>query len=157
MNPHTLAQTLLQPLAAGHERLPETADVILLQQPSREQLHARAHHFVALLQEHGDCPRDHGSSWQAREDETVIHLPNGARAIVYHASGALRYVSGLAPMAQPFDRATGLAELIQQVESRALKLQLRSWAGMHDTLHFERLFQRRAAGVHRDGRLSEVT
>lgn len=145
-----LAQTL-----AGQD-VPDTADVILLQQPRREQLQARARRLVALLQEHGDCPPDNGSSWQAREDQTVIHLPSGARAIVYHASGALRYVSGLAPMGSPFDRATGLDELIQRLETRARKLKLRDWASAHGELRFERLFRRLGAGAHRDGMLSEV-
>lgn len=151
MDPITLARTLAGPGA------PEAADVILLQQPRREQLQARARRFVALLQEHGDCPIDNGNSWQARDDQTVIHLADGARAVVYHASGALRYVSGLAPMAGPFDRATGLDELIQRIETRALKLQLRGWTGAHGELRFERLFRRLAAGAHRNGALSEVT
>ena len=151
MDPITLARTL-----AG-QHAPEAADVILQQQPRREQLQARARRFVALLQEHGDCPVDNGNSWQARDDQTVIHLADGARAVVYHASGALRYVSGLAPMARPFDRATGLDDLIQRLETRALRLKLRDWAGAHGELRFERLFRRLAAGVHRDGGLSAVT
>src|SRR6059058_6172328 len=149
------AITLAHTLAGAY--VPETADVILLQQPNREQLQARARRLVALLQEHGDCPHDNGSSWQARDDQTVIHLADGARAVVYHASGALRYVSGLAPMASPFDRATGLEELIQRVETRALKLNLRDWAGAHGDLRFERLFRRLAAGAHHDGKLSDIT
>jgi hypothetical protein len=151
MDAITLANTL------GGAYVPEAADVILLQQPRREQLQARARRFIAQLQEHGDCPMDNGSSWHAREDQTVIHLADGARAIVYHASGALRYVSGLAPMASPFDRATGLDELIQRIETRALKLNLRDWAGAHGDLRFERLFRRLAAGAHQSGKLSEVS
>src|SRR5206468_8351005 len=141
----------------GGAHVPEAADVILLLQPRREQLQAHARRFIALLQEHGDCPMDKGSSWRAREDQTVIHLADGARAIVYHASGALRYVSGLAPMASPFDRATGLDELIQRLETRAMKLKLRDWTGAHGELRFERLFRRLAAGAHQSGPLSGVT
>jgi hypothetical protein len=149
------AITLAHTLAGAY--VPETADVILLQQPNREQLQARARRLITLLQEHGDCPIDHGSSWQARDDQTVIHMADGARVVVYHASGALRYVSGLAPMASPFDRATGLDELIQRLETRAMKLKLRDWTGAHGELRFERLFRRLAAGAHQSGTLSGVT
>ena len=151
MDAITLARTL------DGADLPDAADVILLQPPGREQLQARARRLLPLLREHGDCPRDKGSSWQTREDQTVIHLANGARAVVYHASGALRYVSGLAPMASPFDRATSLDELTQRVETRALKLHLRDWAGAHGELAFERLFRRLAAGAHRNGQRAEPT
>lgn len=151
MDAITLAHTL-----AGTD-VPDAADVILLQQPRRDQLQARARRLIALLQEHGDCLEGNGSAWHARDDQTVFHLADGARAIVYHASGALRYVSGLAPMASPFDRATGLDELIQRLETRARKLALHDWAGAHGELRFERLFRRLGAGAHSSGTLSGMT
>jgi hypothetical protein len=151
MDAITLARTL------DGADLPDAADVILLQPPSGEQLQARARRLLTLLREHGDCPRDKGSSCQAREDQTVIHLADGARAVVYHASGALRYVSGLAPMASPFHHATGPDELIQQLDIHARKLHLRDWAGAHGELAFERLFRRLAAGAHRNGQRAEPT
>lgn len=153
----TLTRSLLRRLAEDSAVLPAAADVILLQQPDRERLHMRARRFVALLQDHGDCGRDHGSAWQADEDQTTIHLPNGARAIVVHASGALRYVSGLAPLSQPFSAGTGRQDLLDRLVSRARAMDLAAWCGARDTLRFERLFQRRAAGMDREGRPSPVT
>jgi hypothetical protein len=155
MNQHTLLQTLAG--ACGDTRIPAQADVLLLQPPTREQLQARARRFVALLQEHDDCPRDNGGTWQERDDHTVIHLPDGARAMVYHASGALRFVSGLAPADAAFERDVERDILQRLVEERARKLTLSDWAGPNGELRFERLFRTRGQGADPAGKTSATT
>jgi hypothetical protein len=155
MNDHTLLHMLAG--ACADARLPEQADILLLQTPTREQLKARARRFVALLQEHGDCPHDNGGTWQLRDDHTVIYLPDGARAMVYHASGALRYVSGLAPAESPFGHEAERDVLQRLVEERAHKLTLSDWAGPNGELRFERLFRTRGQGADPAGKASATT
>lgn len=154
MDVHTLAASLLE---ADAQQAPTHADVLLLQQLSREQLQARSRRFVSLLREQDGCPHDDGGSWKQSGDHTVIHLAGGARAMLYHASGALRYVSGLAPAAAPFARGTEQEALLRQVEERALKLQLAEWAGGRGELRFEHLFRTLGRGADRAGRHSEAT
>jgi hypothetical protein len=155
MNDHTLLHTLAG--ACADTRIPEQADILLLQTPTQEQLQARARRFVALLQEHDDCPHDNGGTWQQRDDHTVIHLPDGARAMVYHASGALRFVSGLAPAESAFGQDTGRDVLQRLVEERARKLALADWAGPNGELRFERLFRTRGQGADPAGKTSAAT
>jgi hypothetical protein len=155
MNDHTLLHTLAG--ACADARIPDQADVLLLQAPTQEQLQARARRFVAQLAEHGDCPHDNGGTWQQRDDHTVIHLPDGARAMVYHASGALRYVSGLAPAESPFAREAERDALQRLVEERARKLALSDWAGPNGELRFERLFRTRGQGADPTGKASAPT
>lgn len=154
MDVHTLAASLLE---ADSQQAPTHADVLLLQQLSREQLQARSRRFVSLLREQDGCPHDDGGSWKQSGDHTVIHLAGGARAVLYHASGALRFVSGLAPAAAPFARGAEQEALLRLVQERALKLQLAEWAGARGELRFEHLFRTLGRGADRAGRQSEAT
>ena len=155
MSDHTLLHTLAGTCADA--RIPGQADILLLQTPTQEQLHARARRFVALLEEHGDCPHDNGGAWQQRDDQTVIYLPDGARAMVHHASGALRYVSGLGPAEAAFEHDAERAVLQRLVEERARKLALSDWAGPNGELRFERLFRTLGQGADPAGKTSATT
>jgi hypothetical protein len=155
MNDHTLLHTLAG--ACADTSIPDRADVLLLQTPTQEQLQARARRFVAQLAEHGDCPHDNGGTWQQRDDHTVIYLPDGARAMVYHASGAVRYVSGLAPTESAFEHDAERDALQRLVEERAHKLTLSDWAGPNGELRFERLFRTRGQGADPAGKASATT
>jgi hypothetical protein len=158
MNEQTLMTALL-----GTETEPDASqppaqvDVLLLQQLSRDQLQARSRRFVGLLREQDGCPNDDGGSWKQSDDHTVIHLSGGARAVLYHASGALRYVSGLAPAQAPFARGTEQDALLRLVQERALKLRLAEWAGANAELRFEHLFRTLGRGTDRAGKQSEAT
>jgi hypothetical protein len=156
MDVHTLAASLLD-AGAGTDAPPTHANVLLLQQLAREQLQARSRRFVSLLREQDGCPNDDGGSWKQSGDHTVIHLAGGARAVLYHASGALRYVSGLAPAQAPFARGTEQDTLMRLVQERARKLQLADWAGAKAELRFEHLFRTLGRGTDRAGRQSEAT
>src|SRR5690349_243474 len=97
-------QTLIENLAAscdGH--LPNRADVLALRPFTRDDVPARASRFLGLLQEADACAHDR-ANLVTREDRTLIHLAGGARAAVYHASGALQFHSGLPPLQAPFAR-----------------------------------------------------
>jgi hypothetical protein len=162
MNEQTLTAALLGTgTEPGAGQPPAQADVLLLPQLSRDQLQARSRRFVGLLREQDGCPNDDGGSWKQSDDHTVIHLSGGARAVLYHASGALRYVSGLAPASKPFARGAGQDTLLRQVAERALKLRLAEWAGqgtaMGAELRFEHLFRTLGRGTDRAGKQSEAT
>jgi hypothetical protein len=144
-------------LGAASNQPPAHADVLLLQQLSREQLQARARRFVGLLREQDGCPQTDAGSWKQSEDHTVIHLAGGARAVLYHASGALRYISGLAPASSPFTRGAEHDSLLRLVQERALKLKLADWAGTGAELRFEHLFRTLGRGTDRAGKQSEAT
>ena len=151
-------QTLLQSLnGIGASPPPTQADVLLLQQLPTDQVLARLRRFTGLLREQDDCPHDNGGAISVREDQTVAHLADGARAIVYHASGALRYVSGLAPAESSFARAPERESLVRLVEERARKLNLADWAGANGELRFENLFQTLGRGADRSGKQSAAT
>jgi hypothetical protein len=164
MNEQTLLTTLLEAQAGAESATnepPAQADVLLLQQLSHEQLQARLRRFVGLLREQDGCPNDDGGSTKQSDSHTVIHLADGARAVLYHASGALRYVSGLAPAAKPFVRGAEHDTLLRIVQERALKLKLADWAGQGTNtsaeLRFERLFRTLGRGADRAGKQSEAT
>jgi len=151
-------QTLLQSLnGIGASPPPTEADVLLLQQLSFDQLQARIRRFTALLREQDDCPHDNGGTISVREDQTVAYLSDGARATVYHASGALRYVSGLAPAEFPFAHAPEREALVRLIHERARKLNLADLAGANGELRFENLFQTLGRGTDRAGKHSATT
>lgn len=150
-------QTLIDSLAAASgPKLPTQADVVVLQQLSLDEVQARARRFISLLQQQDDCAHD-GGDWRVGDDHSVINLPGGASVVVYHASGALQYASGLAPLASPFKGTPGKEELVRLLDAGAHKLGLTEWAGTGNELAFERLFQSKARGADRKGSNSETT
>lgn len=156
MNRQSLLQSLAGANAAG--QTPAQADILLLQTPTREALQARARQFLALLRpDREDCGREDPGAWKEGEERTVVHLPEGARAILYHASGALRYASGLAPPEQAFEREPGRDALLRLLEERARALALGDWAGAGNGLRFERLFRTLGRGADREGRQAATT
>jgi hypothetical protein len=150
-------QSLIESLAAsaGHE-LPAHADIILLQPPGLDAVHERARRFIATLARLADCAGGR-SDWRSGDDSTVVRLAGEARVTVFHASGALQYVSALAPLAAPFTRTTGTDELVHTIAATAQQLALHEWAGAGNQLVFERLFQQKGRGTDRKGALSETT
>jgi hypothetical protein len=158
MNEHTLLQSLIgDGIGNGASCPPAHADVLLLQQLPFDQLQARIRRFTGLLREQDGCPRDYGGAVSVRDDQTVAYLADGARAIIYHASGALRYVSGLAPAEFPFAHAPGREALVRMVHERARKLNLADLAGADGELRFENLFQTLGRGIDRAGKHSATT
>jgi hypothetical protein len=119
---------------------------------------SRLRHLLAIVagEAEDDCVSDRGD-WRAGDDITTVTLAQGARAVLYHASGALRYVSGLAPAQAPFARGAGQDTLLRLVQERALKLRLAEWAGANAELRFEHLFRTLGRGTDRAGKQSEAT
>lgn len=148
-------QSLIESLAAscdGH--LPNRAEVLALRPFTRDDVRARASRFLGLLQEADACAQDR-ASFVTREDRTLVQLAGGARAVVYHASGALQFHSGLAPLQAPFARVPEREALTRLVGATAARLRLQEWAGDGNTLAFERLFQSKGQGADRNEAVSE--
>lgn len=89
------------------------------------------------------------SDWNRQEDRTLVRLPNGGWAEVFHASGALRVVTGLPTMAALFAAVDKKESLIRLVDKAASPLHLESWLSPPARIEFERLWQIKAAASDR--------
>jgi hypothetical protein len=133
--------------------LPDRVSVLALERLPLEALHERLDRFVSLAAD-CDCVPRHRGRYIVGEDHTLVLLPRGARAVVYHASGAMRVSGGLAPMEGLFDGLPEKAMLTRQIEQAADVLRLQSWLGPEDRLSFERLWQIKATGADRSGTIA---
>ena len=148
-------QTLIDSLTGACEgQLPNRADVLALRPFTQDDVRARARRFVALLHQADACSHDH-VHFVTHDDRTQVLLPGGARAVLYHASGALQFSARLAPFQAPFERAEEQEVLKRMVTDAALRLNLGDWAGDKGSLVFERLFQSKGQGADRNARASE--
>jgi hypothetical protein len=147
-------QLLIDSLVKSVGRCPAQADVIGLQQFSLDDMQARAKRFLALLGDQEDRSSDRGD-WQTRDDHTTIRLPQGARALLYHASGAVKYSAGLTPFQAIFERVEDRERLTRMVGEAARKYNISQWAGPGGELAFERLWQMKAQGEDKSGKQSE--
>lgn len=145
---------MMESLAASAGRVPTHVDIVGLQQFSTEEMQARTRRLLSQVAERSDCSLDRGD-WQAGDDHTLIRLPEGARAMLYHASGSMVYTSGLAPFAARFERMEDKEHLIRQVNQTAKELVVRQWVGNHGDLVFERLWQMKAQGADLKGTMAE--
>lgn len=145
---------LIEGLMASVGKVPSQAGVIGLQQLSLDDMRGRTQRLLSLVGEHSTRSLERGD-WTAHEDHTAIRLPDGARAMFYHASGAVKYSSGLAPFDAMFERVGEREELTRLVMEAARGLNLEQWAGERGEIVFERLWQTKAQGADRSGKLSD--
>lgn len=148
-------QSLIDSLAAACEgQHPNRADVLALRPFSQDDVHARANRFVAMIHEVDACSRDH-LNFVKHDDRTQVLLAGGARATVFHASGALQFSAGMGPFQAPFERVEDAEVLTRLLGNTAQRLHLGDWAGDNGSLAFERLFQSKGQGADREGQAAE--
>lgn len=150
MNQQFLIDTLMQ---SGAPQVPARADIVALTALTRDDARAGMNRFLTALHEADICRHDRANLTD-RGERSVAYLPDGARAVVFHASGALQYVSGLAPFQAPYGRLEESPVLVRQLEQAAQRLDLNAWVGERGSLAFERLWQTKARGSDREQRLS---
>ncbi|MFL6709101.1 MAG: hypothetical protein ACJ8HI_12930 [Massilia sp.] len=153
--------SLTSMLATCASETPATAAIYAVQQFSLDELRQRAGALIATLasnqadlQQSGSCRSDHGDS-VVDDSTTTIRLAGGARAVLYHASGAVEYRSGLAPFEAVFARAEEREVLTRLVAASAAKIDLNAWLGDQGKLAFERLWQQKARGTDRSGKATD--
>lgn len=147
-------QKLIARLGASAGQVPSQADVIGLQQLSLDNMLGRTKRLLAQVGAAQQRSLDKGD-WQPGDGHTAVRLPQGARALLYHASGGMQYRSGLAPFESLFGRMKDAASLTRIVEEAAKKCDIASWAGKQGTLVFERLWQMKAQGADKNAKLSD--
>jgi hypothetical protein len=151
-------QALIDALAASAApNVPARADVLELQQLTPDDLRARLDAFVALVgRPADDREKEDCKVLDLRENQTTVPLAGGARAVLYHASGALRFTSGMPPLSALFPRVESGETLVKRLNEAAQKLRIGEWCDKKDRIAFERLFQTKAQGMDRAGKMSAV-
>ncbi|MBC7625081.1 MAG: hypothetical protein H7232_17045, partial [Aeromicrobium sp.] len=151
------AQLLIDGLMAEAIDVPATADIIAVQQFSLDELKSRTRHLLAVVAstQEDECASDR-ADWVSTDEQTSLRLAQGARATLYHASGAMKYVSALTPMQALFKSVCDKETLTRQVNEAAKKLNIAEWAGDQGSIAFERLWQQKAQGTDKTGAVSEA-
>jgi hypothetical protein len=130
--------------------VPLRVEVFAVRRYSQDDLERRTKQFLSRTAEAYNLSLDRGD-WVMQQDRTLIRLPAGARAVVYHASGALRLVMGLAPMELLFKKTEDRKTLTKLVEGTVGKLGLNEGLNPKESLHFERLWQIKASATNPKG------
>src|SRR5262245_26894466 len=145
---------LIEKMTTSVEGVPARAEVMVLRQYSLEEIKSRAKRFLSMTAEACNQPLDRGD-WVVQQDQTLIHLSLGARAIIYHASGAMNLVTGLRPMESLFEKVEDRKVLERHVEKTTNRLNISQWTGQQQSLRFERLWQIKATAAERNGKAVE--
>jgi len=136
-------------------QVPEKVEVLSLQQPTLDDVERRMQRLLGLVGERtGTQPERH--DLVREQDRSVFRLPLGARLVGYHASGAVKFTSGLRPMEKLIGAERDPQELLDVIRPVAELLDLPSWAGTEGELQFERLWQIKACAAHREGSRAET-
>ncbi len=83
-------------LIGALESVPAQAEVIELKQPNLDDLRRRGHQLLAIIGNSCGCNFERGD-WSEQEQSTLIRLPQGAKAVLHHPSGAMQLTTGMAP------------------------------------------------------------
>jgi hypothetical protein len=146
----------IEELAGMAEGAPERAEVLSLRRLSVEEVEARMRRLLSMTA--GACGRSgKEGDWVRGSDHTLVRLPNGARAVGYHASGAMSVTAGLEPMDRPFGPEADKGSLSKQVFEVADGFELDMWLGRGERLEFERLWQIKAAAADPRANAVEAT
>ena len=137
-------------MASSIRDVPSEIDIFAVRQYPIDELRRRTKSFLAMAGDEYNLPLSRGD-WVEKQDRTVIRLPQEARAVVYHASGAMKLVTGLKPMESLFQKTQERERLIQMVEEAADRLNISQWVRKEESLAFERLWQIKACAADRKG------
>jgi hypothetical protein len=144
---------LMEKLCACASQVPTHAEVLGLRQHPVDELERRAKSFLSTLGDACSHPMDRGD-WITEESRTLIKMPMGARAVLYHASGAMEIHTGLNPMESLFqENIDDKPYLTKLVESVAARSKLREGLSPNNRLEFERLWLIKAAAGDREGKV----
>lgn len=123
----------------------------MLRQHSVDEIARRAKRFLALAGDLCHQPMDRGD-WISQQSRTLIRMPLGARAVLYHASGAMAIHSGLGPMESLFKDVPNREYLVKMIEEITSRARVSEWLGTNTSLEFERLWYIKAAAAGREGK-----
>lgn len=141
---------LVEKLMASAAQVPPRAEVLSVRQHPMDELERRMRRFLAALNDVNKQPMKHGD-WMSHNGRTVIHMPLGACAVLYHASGAMSLHTGLKPMEALFrDREQNEAALLRMVEHAATEARVRDWISPDTVLRFEKLWYIKACAAARE-------
>ncbi|WP_124449770.1 hypothetical protein [Paucibacter sp. KBW04] len=146
--------SLMESLASSQKEPPTEVNVFELGRPSVEDLQRRLRKWLRLGGEVCEKSFDRGE-WTRYEDHTLVRLPQGAQALMYHASGAFKLSSGRAPMEALFKEMEPAAKLTERAEALVKSLGVQDSLGRGESLSFERLWQTKAAAQDREGKAVE--
>lgn len=145
-------KVLIEKMLGTLNKVPASGEVIGLRQLSLKDSESRARHFIAKVGEAFQLPLEKFNRVE-RDNRTLFYLPRGNRAVVYHASGALKLVSNLNPMETLFKEMPHPKKLTSLLQEAADRLELHQWVRNEkkERLEFERLWQIKAAAGDKEG------
>ena len=145
-------QDLIKTLADSVPDVPSDVEILALRPLTLDEMMRRAKRLLVSASDVCHVPFDR-ADWVQQHDTTLGRLAMGARVVIYHASGAMRFVAGLAPMEQLITN-TERGYLMKVVESAADRLRISEWVNTRESLRFERLWQIKASAADREGKIT---
>jgi hypothetical protein len=145
---------LIEKMADSTGTVPVQAEVFAVRQYSLEDLTRRAKRLLGMTADVCKLSLDRGD-WVQQADRTLVRLPMGGRAMVHHASGAMKVTTGLAPMESLFAKIEARESLKKLVEATAARMRIDEWAGHNESLNFERLWQIKASAADQEHKAVE--
>lgn len=139
---------LIRKMAEQVGGVPSHVEIFAVRQHSLEEMTGRMKRFLGAAADACHVSPDR-ADWVQQADRTLVRLTLGARAVLYHASGAMKLVTGLAPMESLFDRPASREQITRLVEKMAERLRISDLAGPRGSLGFERLWQIKASAADR--------
>jgi hypothetical protein len=140
---------LIERMAEGVEAVPPSTQVFALRQYSLEEMTRRAKRLLDTTAEVCSVSLDR-ADWVQQPGRTLVRLPMGGRAVIYHASGAMKVVMGLNPMESLFTKIEARESLMEPVEATVERLRVAERIGYRESLSLERLWQIKASTADRE-------
>jgi hypothetical protein len=130
----------IEQLAGLAGTVPTEAAVYALEPPSSTAVATRLQRLIEAVAEITQRPSDRRSA-EVTADRTFVHLPDGGRAVTYHASGAVTVRTGLAPMDALFPEPEPADKLAPRVLKMSERLGLSRWVRAGERLSLERVWR----------------
>ena len=145
---------LAESLSSMQQKVPDEVAILELRRMHVEDIHRRLKKLLRNADDVCGFPLERGH-WVRHDDRTLVQLPGNAYAVVYHASGALKLWSGVAPMDKLYKEMPNLDSETARAREVIKGMGLADQLPRGQSISFERLWQLKAAGADRSGKMSE--
>jgi hypothetical protein len=146
---------LAETLSSIQQKVPDEISILNIRRHTVDDLHRRLKKLLKTSDDICGFPVERGH-WTHFDDRTLVRMPENAYAVVYHASGAIKMFSGMAPMDNLFKDMPPRDTLISRTEALVKELAFAEQLPRGQSLSFERLWQVKASGIDRSGKMADT-
>jgi hypothetical protein len=139
----------IEKIISAVDKTPSEVKIYSVRQHSLSELQERSKNMLRQFSELGYLSPEKGDRVQEKE-RTLTRLPRGGRSVFYHASGYSKFVLGLMPFENLFEKEPEKSAQEKMIYSVADRVGIKNFARKVGTIEFEHLWRIKASATNKE-------